>query len=136
VPRLSSNRGLRYGYRSGLEKDVAEQITDAGFEVLYEDPSARICYSRPATLHTYTPDFALPNGIIIETKGRFTVEDRAKHLLIKEQCPGIDIRFVFSRSKSPLYKGSPTTYAKWCEKHGFRYADRLIPTSWLKEKRK
>lgn len=69
----------------------------------------------------------------METKGRFTATDRKKHLLVKAQRPDLDIRFVFSNSRAKLNKGSKTTYADWCNKHGFLYADKLIPTEWLDE---
>ncbi|API58493.1 hypothetical protein BSL82_03555 [Tardibacter chloracetimidivorans] len=46
----------------------------------------------------------------------------------------LDIRFVFSRSSSPIYKGSKTTLGAWCEKNGFLYADKTIPEEWIKEK--
>jgi len=85
---------------------------------------------------TYTPDFVLPNGIIIESKGLFTSEDRRKHLLIKKQHPSLDIRFVFSNSRSKLRKGSKSTYASWCDTKGFLYYDRIVPLPWLKEKGK
>ena len=78
----------------------------------------------------------LPNGIIVETKGIFDSDDRKKHTLIQTQHPELDIRFVFTNSKAKLYKGSPTTYGAWCEKNGFKYADKLIPASWLAEPRK
>ena len=78
----------------------------------------------------------LRNGIIVESKGIFDVEDRKKHLLIREQHPELDIRFVFSSSRSKLYKGSKTSYAEWCEKYGFQFADKLIPAAWLREKAK
>lgn len=81
----------------------------------------------------YTPDFVLPNGIIIETKGRFTAADRKKHLLIKEQHPEFDIRFVFSNSRTKLNKGAKSSYGEWCSKHGFLYADKVIPQEWLDE---
>lgn len=123
--------GLRKGFRSGLEEKIAKQIEAAGLPVVYEQRV--IEYVKPARKHKYHPDFELPNGIIIETKGIFEAADREKHLLVKEQHPDIDIRFVFTRSAAPLYKGSPTTYAAWCEKHDFRYADKLIPIAWLKE---
>jgi len=84
----------------------------------------------------YTPDFLLPNGIIIETKGRFTPADRMKHLAIQKQHPNLDIRFVFSNSKSKLRKGAKTTYADWCDKNGFLYADKDVPQEWLDEKKK
>ena len=76
----------------------------------------------------------LSNGIIVESKGRFVTADRKKHLLIKKQHPTLDIRFVFSNSKAKINKGSKTTYGDWCDKHGFLYADKLIPEEWLYEK--
>jgi hypothetical protein len=93
----------------------------------------KIGYIKPERDATYTPDFPLPNGIIIETKGRFLTADRQKHLLIKDQRPDLDIRFVFSNSRSKIGKKSKTTYAMWCEKNGFKYADKSIPTEWINE---
>jgi hypothetical protein len=84
---------------------------------------------------TYTPDFVLDNGIIIETKGRFIPSDRSKHLRIREQHPDLDIRFVFSNPNARLYKGSKSTYASWCEKYGFKYAKEKIPVEWIKERK-
>jgi hypothetical protein len=52
---------------------------------------------------------------------------------VKEQYPDLDIRFVFSNSRTRISKQSDTTYGKWCEQKGFRYADRNIPTAWLEE---
>ena len=83
----------------------------------------------------YTPDFVLDNGIIIETKGLLTSEDRRKHTEVQKQHPELDIRFVFTNERSKLYKGSKTTYAMWCEKNNLKYATRIIPLKWLKEKK-
>jgi hypothetical protein len=116
------------GYRSGLEEQIAKQLED--LKVAYEYEKERIAYQR--TCH-YLPDFKLPNGIYIEAKGQFTSEDRGKLRKVKKQHPDKDIRLVFSRSKSKLNKGSPTTYADWCEKYGFPYADKQIPEEWIKE---
>ena len=91
-------------------------------------------YTIPATKHNYTPDFVLPNGIIVEAKGIFDVADRQKHILVKKQYPHLEIRFVFSNPKTKLYKGSKTTYAMWCEKYGYKYAKGYIPDSWLHDK--
>lgn len=118
-------------YRSGLEDNIAKQLEGKGLPVSFE--SHFLNYTKPQTSHKYTPDFILPNGIIIESKGLFDVEDRKKHLLIKEQHPDLEIRFVFSRSATKLYKGSKTTYADWCIKNGFKFADKLIPVEWLRE---
>ena len=131
---LSNSLGAKHGYRSGLEDQVAKQLEQAGIDVDYEN--LRIKFVQPGKVRTYTPDFVLPNGIIIETKGRFTSADRQKHLLIQQQYPELDIRFVFTNPNQRLNKTSKTTYAKWCEKNGFKYATKLIPESWLKESKK
>jgi hypothetical protein len=123
--------GIREGFRSGLEDKVAEQLRAQGIDPRYEE--CKIKYLVPATNSTYTPDFRLPNGIIIETKGRFTSKDRKKHRLIKEQHPHLDIRFVFSNPKARISKTSLTTYADWCEQYGFKYAAKLIPQEWIDE---
>ena len=121
------------GFKSGLEAKVAKQIEEVtGEPALYE--TRVIPYSKPARTHRYKPDFILPNGIIIESKGIFDAADREKHLLVKDQYPELDIRFVFSRSEASIYPKSPTTLAMWCKKHGFKFADKLIPTSWFREK--
>lgn len=118
-------------FRSGLEDKVSQQLVSKGIVADYERYFLK--YVVPASDHKYTPDFVLPNGLIIETKGIFDSDDRKKHLLIREQHPELDIRFVFSSSRSKLYKGSQTTYADWCIKNGFKFADKLIPVDWLKE---
>jgi len=61
----------------------------------------------------------------------FTPTDRRKHILIQKQHPELDIRFVFTNSNKKLNKKSKTTYAKWCEKHEFLYATKVIPKEWL-----
>lgn len=117
------------GFRSGLEESIQTILHNLGVDGEYE--KHKINYIKPSTSHKYTPDFKLPNGIFIETKGRFVLADQQKHLLIKQQYPELDIRFVFQNSKAKLRKGSKTTYADWCIKHGFLYTDKTIPTDWL-----
>lgn len=130
----TSERGQAEGYRSGLEERVAQELATAlGQPVPYE--TTKIKYEKPAKAHTYTPDFVLPNGIIVETKGRLITADRQKHLLIKQQHPELDIRFVFGNSRNRINKGSPTTYADWARKNGFKFADRSVPKEWLSEPR-
>jgi len=123
-------RALKAGYRSGLEQDTAKFLKKRRIGFTYEE--MKIKWIDPK-IKTYTPDFVLDNGIIIETKGRFISPDRAKHLAVRNQYPELDIRFVFTNSKSKLYKGSKTTYGMWCNKYDFKYADRYIPEAWLKE---
>ena len=117
-------------YRSGLEKEVTAFLRERQKKVRYEE---LVIEWEDLRYRTYTPDFMLDNGIIIETKGMFDSEDRRKHLEVKKQHPTLDIRFVFSNANAKLYKGSKTTYADWCDKNGFLWAHRVIPEEWLKE---
>lgn len=123
----TTRQAIKHGYRSGLEERVSKELEEAG--VKYEYETQKIKYHVEET-RTYTPDFILPNGIIVETKGRFTTADRKKHLLIQKQHPKLDIRFVFQNSRAKLYKGAKSTYGQWCDKHGFMYADKSIPEEW------
>ena len=121
----------KYGFKSGLEETISQQIESQGIKVEYE--TEKVPYIIPASNHTYSPDFKLPNGIRVETKGRFVAADRKKHLLVKEHNPHLDIRFVFSNSKNKIRKKSKTTYGDWCEKNGYKYADKIIPIEWFLE---
>lgn len=127
-------RGIAAGYRSGLEEAVADQLTLNGITVEYE--TDKLHYTIPSRVAKYTPDFKLPKpgGFwYLESKGIWAVQDRAKHQLLREQMPDVDIRFLFSNAKARLYKGSSTTYASYCDKHGMQWAHRVIPEAWLLE---
>ena len=132
-PHKVRREAIKYGYRSGLEHKISMALDTIKYEYEYE--SIKIEWEDLA-YRTYTPDFILNNGIIIETKGRFLTIDRRKHLCIQKQHPKLDIRFVFTNSRSKLSKGAKSTYAEWCIKNNFRYYDRIIPEDWLKEKGK
>lgn len=121
---------IKHGYRSGFEHKVSDQLTEQKIKFGYEDTV--INYIKPETSHKYTIDFTLPNGILVETKGRWVIEDRKKHLLIKQQHPELDIRLVFQSAKTKIRKGSKTTYGDWCDKHGIVWAEKNVPESWLK----
>ncbi len=133
VTRAKKNMdvGLKHGFRSGLEDTLGQQIEANGQPVLFE--TFKVRYVVPQMERSYTPDFLLANGIIVEGKGIFDSDDRAKHLLLKAQYPELDIRFVFTRSKAPITKGSKTTLAMWCEKYGYKYSDKTIPAAWFTE---
>ena len=132
--KISKSRAnaIKHGYRSGFEHKVSGELTEAKIKFEYE--VTVIPYIKPETNHTYTIDFTLPNGILVETKGRWVLEDRKKHLLIQKQHPELDIRMVFQNSKGKIRKGSKTTYADFCNKNDIKWADKSIPTLWYKEK--
>lgn len=122
---------LAHGVRSGLEESVCHQLISLG--VSYEYETLKLKYIRPASSHVYTPDILLPNGIIIELKGRFLAPDRQKHILVKRHNPDLDIRFVFSNSNARISKASKTTYAMWCRKNNYLFSDKVIPQEWIDE---
>ena len=130
---MSQKRRHKKTYRSGLEKEVAAYLKPRQNKVRYEELKVEW---EDLKNRTYTPDFVLDNGIIIETKGIFDSADRRKHREIKRQHPELDIRFVFSNANAKLYKGAKSRYCNWCDKYEFQWAHRVIPEEWLKEKGK
>lgn len=127
----SKQVGLKHGFRSGLEEANAARLDD--LQVLFEYEAFKLEYEKPVRRSKYTPDFILPNGIVIETKGRFVTADRQKHILIKKQYPTLDLRFVFSNPRQRISKQSKTMYFEWCERYGFQYAAKVIPQEWIDE---
>lgn len=133
--RIRDKYVTELGFRSKLEMIVNKQLKDSGIPFSYEGELNTIRYIVPASRHRYLADFLLGNGIIIESKGMFTSDDRKKHLIIREQYPELDIRFLFSNSRNKISKTSKTTYGSWCEAKGFQYADKVVPDAWLTEQK-
>ena len=123
----------KLGFRSGLEKVICDKLKNDKVKFTYEQTKIEW---EDLAYRTYTPDVILMNGVIVEIKGMFTPADRRKHLKIKQQHPELDIRFVFESSRRKLRKGSKSSYADWCIKHGFRYYENEIPMDWVREKGK
>lgn len=109
------------GYRSKFELDIATWLEKEGIKFKYEP--CRITYIVPESKHTYTPDWQIndDNTIYIESKGRLTQADRKKLIHIKASNPNLNIRIVLQNSTVKITKKSKTSYADWCEKHGFEY---------------
>ena len=80
----TNNRGILHGYRSGLEATIVKDLQKANIPYLYE--AVKLSYTKPPSVHKYTPDFKLVKKsgelMFIESKGRFTLAVRKKHLLI------------------------------------------------------
>lgn len=132
MPRTTKPRtSNRVSYRSGLEDSVAEQLKKMGVRAQYEPYP--FLYKPQREFRRYTPDFLLPNGIVVETKGLFASADRTKHRDLKAMYPDLDVRFVFSNPNQRLSKASRTTYGAWCDHYGFQYATRLVPLVWVQE---
>jgi hypothetical protein len=126
---------MQVRYRNRLERSVGEQLSAAGIPFDYE--REWIPYDVPARTAKYLPDFwPRDTRIIIETKGWFGrqgAKERQKLVLLKEQHPELDIRLVFSDANKRIYPRSPTTYAKWADDHGFKWATGSVPQAWIKE---
>lgn len=137
VPRFKRRKitvdeaGRKHGFRSGLEDRIIKQLEEYGLDPKYE--SVKLSYVIPESHHIYTPDFPVCKSIVIETKGRWVLEDRQKMLLMIEQHPEIEFRMVFYNANQKIKKGSKTTYGMWCDKHNIKWADKAIPEEWIKE---
>lgn len=115
-------------FRSKYEETIYTTVEKNGLTVDYEP------FSLPYLVKgNYYPDFVLPNGIIVEAKGYFDSRSRAKMVAVKKHNPELDIRFVFMNSKTKTRKGSKQTYADWCERYGYPFADGMIPLQWFSE---
>lgn len=118
-------------YRSKLELNFAQHLAKLNLPVLHE--TNKFEYIKT---HTYTPDFKLTDNIFIETKGLFSASDRTKMLLTREQNPHLIFILVFQVPGLKLSKKSKTSYAQWCDKHGFlwcAYADTIKFESILQQ---
>jgi len=114
-------------FRSKYEAAVAASLVKRGLDCRYEARS--FGYTIRAT---YTPDFFLPNGVIVETKGHFSSDDRRKMLAVKSQYPLLDIRLCFQNAQVKLSKAPKSlAYWQWAERHGFPWCQGHIPTTWF-----
>lgn len=116
------------GFRSAFEFDIAQELDSYGVHWEYET----VVIPWQPQPKKYVPDFKLENGVIVECKGKFDADDRAKHLNVREQHPELDIRILFQNAHNKLRKGAKMTYGEWCDKHGIPWANKHIPKEWLK----
>ena len=122
--------------KSGLEEVIYNYLKDKKVHFSYE--GMKIKFELPTQKKSYTPDFPINNSFIVEAKGAFNSADRKKHKIIKTQHPKLDIRFIFSNSKTKIGKKSLTTYGKSCDLFNFKYhciqsTKKPFPDEWLTE---
>ena len=114
-------------FRSKLEEKVADLLVDLGVKYEYETTKVRYIIQ-----HVYTPDFVLPNGVVLECKGYWDSADRRKIKEVKKQHPELDLRMVFQAPFNTISKKSKTTYAKYCDKLNIPWTSFAnIPLKWL-----
>ena len=114
-------------FRSKLEEKVADLLVELG--VKYEYETTKVPY---VIEHVYTPDFILPNGVVLECKGYWDSDDRRKIKAVKKNNPDLDLRMVFQAPFNTISKKSKTTYAQWCDRHDIPWTSfHNIPLKWL-----
>jgi len=106
--------------RSKLEQTFGQILDDN--KITYEYESVKLAYTVPESQHVYTVDWSFPDKyILIETKGYLSdYQERRKYVLLKEQHPDLDLRFVFDNPKK-LCGGTKMTHGAWAEKYDFKY---------------
>ena len=117
--------------RSGYEKKVRKCLEENKVQYTYE--SMVIKYVVPETKRSYTPDFILPNGVIIEAKGYWDAESRRKMALVVEQNPHLKIKMLLQRDNT-ISKKSKTKYSDWAKARGIECVvspQGIIPEEWL-----
>lgn len=114
--------------RNKLEIIVWDLFKEKGVEFEYE--ARKLQYTLGGS---YTPDFFLPNGVIIETKGYFRPEDKRKMRAVKIANPDADIRLVFSESQTPSGRKRMAQNLRWSLKWGFPAAEDVPPEDWYSE---
>lgn len=107
--------------RSGLEDKARLILHKHKIQHEYEPKDKKLEWVEPVKYHKYLPDIQIGN-IIYETKGRFTLQDRTKMLLLKQQHPNIRFIMVFQKNQ-PIRKGSKTLYSDWCNKNGIEWIE-------------
>jgi hypothetical protein len=126
--RGSRAAAKRQGFRSGFEKFVYDTALKDGIVTDYEPEDEKLIWQPKP--RNYLPDFRIQTtGVLVETKGQFTSDDRTKVLTVIQQNPTKDLRLVFQRDNrlSPV---SETTYTGWCRQHGIQFAMGRIPKEW------
>jgi predicted nuclease of restriction endonuclease-like RecB superfamily len=133
IRRKARSRKVR-APRNSLERDTQIVLKDSfKSEVDYEPD--KIKYVIPESHHIYTPDFKVRNKkIYIETKGKWTRQDRKKMLLVIQQHPDKKFYMYFQSGNKPINRGSKTSYGDWCDKNGIEWSDksRGVPDKWLR----
>ncbi len=105
-------------YRSKFEQAVGELLGSFA----KHEPEI-IPYVQPSKKRRYLPDFKTKAGVYIEAKGKWTADDRQKHVLLREQHPDKRIVIVFMNANVKLSKRSKTTYGDWATAHGIEWYD-------------
>lgn len=152
MPRTRPDRWYYEGYefKSRIEQTVGKQLLSLKIPFEYETNSfgytvknthgyCADCGSPNSVVdRSYTPDFFLPNGVIIECKGKFTATERKKHVAMREQHPDLDLRILFQQNsylQKKQHRGDKSKrYGDWCDSKDIKWACGIrLPEEWLEE---
>ena len=129
-------------YKSRYEYNQAVRLEKNGVNFEYEKHKIEwyqeisrghcpVCQSTDVCqVRSYTPDFYFPEtNIYVETKGRFTSENRTFMSQIVKQAD-TEIRMVFM-ADNYCTKKKGMKYSRWCELNNIEYAIGSIPLEWI-----
>ena len=123
IANFLEERGIKFGYEVETWKYQIKPYNAKCFD----------CESKEVyEIRKYTPDFFLPNGIVIEAKGKFTSAMRAKILAVIESNPDKDLRLLFAKDNY-LTSAKKKRYTEWAKQKGIKSAVGEIPEEWLNE---
>lgn len=142
MAKRKKNKSRWKPLRSGLEREIHDQLEEAGVGFEYEPEKLEyrkrvvrgICKCGSEYVYQrryYIPDFVLANGIRIEVKGRLTSADRSKLLAVQAQHPNLDLRMVFG-ANNKIHKEKQKRYSDWASENKIKFCIKQIPESWLK----
>ena len=115
---VQDGHGKTINVRSKLEIKLSEILNQTKVPWKYEITT--IPYTVPESNHKYTVDFTI-GELLIEGKGYLSDhQERHKYVLLKQQYPDLDLRFVFD-NPNKLCGGTKYTHAKWADKYGFKW---------------
>jgi len=118
--RLEKN-GVYFEYEK--HKIIWEQAVQKGLCV-------ECGHDKVIKLRSYTPDFWFPKSeLFVETKGRFTSENRTFMNQIAQQSDK-EIRMVFM-ADNYCTKKKGMKYSRWCELNDIEFAIGSIPLEWV-----
>ena len=123
LQQTSSKQKYRSKFEAGIAATLLKKKVAFSYESLELEYTLSCCYK---------PDFILNNGVIVETKGFLSKEDRRKMVAVKAANPSLDIRFCFQNAKTKLSRGKKRSlsYGQWATKNGFLWCDKTIPSDW------
>ena len=120
-------------FRCQLEADVAASLKELGHEYGYE--ATKLDY---VTHHKYIADFTI-GDVLIEVKGFWPAEQRAKIRLLIKCNPGIKLFVALRNPNTKVNKNSRLTYADWCRRYSIPWCpipiEKEFLEAWLKGER-